>query len=181
MYRRLWTVCLGLGVLVMTMAGCEAQLPATPSGLEVGSGATLPTVGIGATLPTGGVPAQMGPRPRPSTWVDTELFAGVVTPATFNPESDPFDELYTAGGPNCSGDPDDPDEFVGFKNGVPLISESKPGDRDYNGGRWHLNIISGVDCDKYDDADSVDVLDLGDFMPTAIYFECPLLPRRGNN
>ena len=160
MYRRLWTVCLGLGVLVMTMAGCEAQLPARPSGLEVGSGATLA---------------------RPSTWVDTELFAGVVTPATFNPESDPFDELYTAGGPNCSGDPDDPDEFVGFKNGVPLISESKPGDRDYNGGRWHLNIISGVDCDEYDDADTLDDLILTDFESTNMYFECPLLPRRGKN
>ena len=53
-------------------------------------------------------------RPRPDTWVDGELFAGVVTPATFDPASDPFDELYMGGD--------------GFKDGVPLISESKPGD-----------------------------------------------------
>ncbi len=38
-----------------------------------------------------------GPRPRPQSWVDCELFAGVVTPATFDPESDPFDELYGGG------------------------------------------------------------------------------------
>lgn len=38
-----------------------------------------------------------GPLPRPHSWVDCELFAGVVTPATFDPESDPFDELYAGG------------------------------------------------------------------------------------
>ena len=168
MYRRLWTVCLSLGVLVMTMAGCEAQLPTTPSGLEVGSGATLPTVGIGATLPTGGVPAQMGPLGRPQTWVDGELFDGVVTLATFDPASDPFDELYAGGN--------------GFKDGVPLISESKPGDQDYNGGRWHMNVLkAGVDADKYATADKVEDLDLDDFESAENYFECPLLPRRGNN
>ena len=37
--------------------------------------------------------------PRPQTWVDDELFNGVVTPATFDPESDPFDELYSCTGP----------------------------------------------------------------------------------
>ena len=171
MYRRLWTVCLSLGVLVMTMAGCSAQLPTTPSGFEVGSGAS-----IGVTLPTGGVLAQMGPNPRPSTWVDGELFAGVVTPATFDPESDPFDELYT-GGEDCSGA-----AFAGFKDNVPLISESGPGDQDYNGGRWHTNVLkSSVACNKYANADGVGDLTVSDFDPTDDYFECPLLPRRGGN
>ena len=55
-----------------------------------------------------------GPRPRPQTWVDCELFDGVVTIATFKPPSEAFDELYTGGN--------------GFLNGVPLISESGPGD-----------------------------------------------------
>jgi hypothetical protein len=109
-----------------------------------------------------------GPRPRPQTWVDCELFDGVVTPATFDPESDPFDELYAGGN--------------GFKNGVPLISESKPGDQDYNGGRWHQNVLKDdVDPHKYADACSVEDLDLDDFDSTDNYFECPLLPRRGNN
>jgi len=71
--------------------------------------------------------------PRPDTWVDGELFAGVVTPATFSPSSGNFDELYM-----CPG---------GFKDGVSLISESKPGDQDYNGGRWHLNV--GTNCGAY--------------------------------
>ena len=108
-----------------------------------------------------------GPRPRPHSWVDCELFAGVVAPATFDPSSDPFDELYVGG--------------AGFKNGVPLISESKPGDADYNGGRWHKNVLkSSVDPNKYANACSVEDLDLSDFMSTGDYFECPLLPRRGN-
>jgi hypothetical protein len=116
-----------------------------------------------------------GPRPRPQTWVDGELFNGVVTPATFDPESDPFDELYVAA---C----DTPEEEVGFKGGAPLISESKPGDQDYNGGRWHANTLkAGVACDKYADADKVEDLDLNDFDSTGDYFECPLLPSRGNN
>lgn len=107
-----------------------------------------------------------GPLPRPHSWVDCELFAGVVTRATFNPDSDPFDELYAGGD--------------GFLDGVPLISESGPGDQDYNGGRWHLNVLKQeVDQGKYADACSVEELDLSDFVSTDDYFECPLLPRRG--
>ena len=107
-------------------------------------------------------------RPRPQTWVDCELFDGVVTPATFDPDAGNFDELYAGGS--------------GFKDGKPLISESKPGDQDYNGGRWHMNELkSSVDADKYQNACTVEDLDLNDFNSTENYFECPLLPRRGNN
>ena len=107
----------------------------------------------------------MGPRPKPRIWVDCQLFDGLVTPATFDPASDPFDELYAGGN--------------GFKNGAPLISDSKPGDQDYNGGRWHRNILKdNVDPDKYSDACSVEDLDLNDFKSTGDYFGCPLLPRK---
>jgi hypothetical protein len=103
---------------------------------------------------------------RAMVWADCELFATVVTPATFKPSSTPFDELYATGN---------------FKDGVPLISESKPGDQDYNGGRWHMNALkSTVSPTKYANACSVEELDLNDFMSTDMYFECPLLPRRGN-
>lgn len=109
-----------------------------------------------------------GPNPRPMTWVDCERFSGLVAPATFDPESDPFDELYAGGN--------------GFKGDAPLISESKPGDADYNGGRWHKNVLKpGVSPDKYANACSVEDLDLNDFESTSDYFECPLLPRRGRN
>ena len=107
-----------------------------------------------------------GPRPRPQSWVDCERFNGVVTPATFVPGAGNFDELYAGG--------------FGFLDGVPLISESKPGDQDSNGGRWHLNVLRpDVDPFKYGNACSVEDLDLGDFISTDQYFECPLLPRRG--
>lgn len=108
---------------------------------------------------------------RGEIWADDELFATVATPTSFKPGSGNFDELYNVG-------------VVGgaFKDGVGAISESKPGDKDYNGGRWHVNVLKeGVDPNKYPDASAVDDLDLNDFTGTDIYFECPLLPRRGKN
>ncbi len=102
---------------------------------------------------------------RTSIWADCQLYGSIVTPATFDPESDPFDELYAA-------------DYTTFKDGIGLISESKPGDQDYNGGRWHLNVLKqGVDPNKYLNACSAEDLDLSDFESTSNYFECPLLPR----
>ena len=101
-------------------------------------------------------------RPRPTIWADCQKYSGVVTPATFKPESDPFDELYAM--PEAT-----------FKDGAPLISDSKPGDQDYNGGRWHMNVLKdGVDPAKYADACVEEDLDLNDFMATDAYFGCPL-------
>ncbi|MCI0329633.1 MAG: hypothetical protein L0196_01585 [candidate division Zixibacteria bacterium] len=109
-----------------------------------------------------------GPQPRPQTWADCELFDGVVTRTDFKPTAGNFDELYAGGS--------------GFKNGVPLISESKPGDADYNGGRWHMNVLkAGVPSNKYANACRVEHLDVADFESTNQYFECPLLPRQGGN
>jgi hypothetical protein len=104
---------------------------------------------------------------RGQIWADCELFGTVGTPTSFKPTSGNFDELYNTGN---------------FKDGVGAISESKPGDRDYNGGRWHVNVLKeGVNPSKYQNACSVEELDLSDFVGTDTYFECPLLPRRGNN
>lgn len=106
---------------------------------------------------------------RGMIWADGELFATVGTPATFSGEHGRYDELYNTGGNGT------------FADGVAAISESKPGDRDFNGGRWHVNLLNpDVDPMKYADATSVDDLDLADFTSTSTYFECPLLPRRGN-
>jgi len=105
--------------------------------------------------------------PRPETWVDGERFGGVVTPATFDPANGNFDELYMCGAAGT------------FKDGVPLISDAGPGDTDYNGGRWHLNVLkAGRTCPSTADSDAD--LNLADFQSTGVYFECPLLPRRGN-
>jgi len=104
--------------------------------------------------------------PRPDSWADCERFGGVVTPNSL-PVNGPFDKLYMMPGHT-------------FKDGVPLISESKPGDQDYNGGRWHLYVLKGgVDASKYANACRVEDLNLNDFEATDKYFTCPLLPRRG--
>jgi hypothetical protein len=109
--------------------------------------------------------AQNGPPMRPTAWADCEFFRSLVAPTAFHPDAGNFDELY--GGTT-------------FKDGVPLISESKPGDQDYNGGRWHMNVLKeSVDQMKYAGACSVEELDLEDFMSTDMYFECPLRPGPG--
>jgi hypothetical protein len=100
-------------------------------------------------------------------WSDCELFGTVGTPAHFKPSSGNFDELYNG---------------ANFMDGVGAISESKPGDQDFNGGRWHVNTLKeGVSTDKYANACSIDDIDPNDFKSTSTYFECPLLPRRGHS
>ena len=167
------TVCVS-GVFLALSTGCSTQSPIGPSDAALGGRTPIPSLSSPQEADSSDASATVGAlradpaRPRPSTWVDGELFAGVVTPAMFDPESDPFDELYMGGN--------------GFKDGVPLISESKPGDQDYNGGRWHANALKAdVDPDKYADATRVEDLDLDDFVSTDNYFECPLLPRRENS
>ena len=121
-----------------------------------------------AAMPSDAAPSNGKALPRPMIWGDCELFGSVVTNTSFKPENGNFDELYAGGN--------------GFKDGVGLISDSKPGDQDFNGGRWHMNVLKeGVDPDKYMDACSVEDLDLNDFESTDNYFECPMLPLRGKN
>lgn len=104
-------------------------------------------------------------RARPPVWADCIEYVAIVTPATFKPESGNFDELYMM-----------PEAM--FYNGLPLISDSKPGDQDYNGGRWHMNVLkAGVDASKYNMACKEEDLDLEDFTSTDIYFSCPVLPK----
>jgi len=107
-----------------------------------------------------------GKRPQPPIWADCRVYSGIVVPATFKPNSDSFDELYVMPGAMFYGE-------------VPLISDSKPGDKDYNGGRWHLNVLKdGVDTAKYAEACKMEDLDPADFDSTPDYFECPLRPRK---
>lgn len=109
--------------------------------------------------------ADKGKLPQPTIWADGIKYLGLVVPASFSPHSDSFDELYVLPG------------MAKFYNDVPLISGSKPGDRDYNGGRWHLNVLkAGIDPVKYIMANKEDDLDLADFDSTDMYFECPLRP-----
>lgn len=114
-----------------------------------------------------GLVQALGAQRGGKIWADCRLFGTVGTPAHFRPGKGPFDELYNIGPAGGA-----------FKNGVTAISESKPGDQDFNGGRWHVNVLKeGVDNSKYSNACSVEDLDPADFMDSGIYFECPLLPR----
>lgn len=99
---------------------------------------------------------------EPAIWSDCEAFGTNGTTANFKPTAGNFDELYNG---------------ANFAEGLGAISESKPGDRDYNGGRWHVNTLrKGVDPDKYNDVCMVEDIDLSDFVSTSTYFECPLRP-----
>ena len=139
----------------------------------IGIGALLAIIFLAGCETTTGVDAvkvqpdqNLSKTGRTSIWADCDLYGGIVTPATFEQDKGPFDEIYVAG-------------FTTFKDGIGAISESKPGDQDYNGGRWHVNVLKqGVDPDKYLNACSVEDLDLNDFDSTPTYFECPLLPRK---
>lgn len=103
--------------------------------------------------------------PRTTVWSDDILFRTVVTPAVFDGDHGNYDKLYAGS----------------FYDGVGLISESKPGNQDYNGGRWNLYVLKDPTSTKYSNATSDKDLDKDDFESDEAYFECPLLPTKGNN
>ena len=114
------------------------------------------------------VAAKKDPKPGAQhggmIWADGELFRTIGTPATFKAGNGPFDRLFQGA----------------FLDGIGAISESKPGDQDFNGGRWSVWVQKeGVTTD-YSTANSYEDLNENDFEPAGIYFECPLLPQRGN-
>ena len=103
---------------------------------------------------------------QPPIWASCDLYSDLVVPANFKLSSDSFDELYVM-------------PMAMFYDGVLLISDSRPGDQDYNEGRWHLNILKpNVDPAKYSEACKEMDLDPMDFDSTEAYFECPLRPRK---
>ena len=105
-------------------------------------------------------------KKTPAIWADCEIFATNGTNTSFKPGHGNFDNLYTG---------------TTFADGIGSISESKPGDTDYNGGRWHVYTLKAGVTTDYSSACSVEDLDLNDFEPTDTYFECPLRPMRGNS
>lgn len=63
-------------------------------------------------------------------WYNGELYGTVVTPAML-PDKGPFDTLYVF----------DENQFPGQR----LVSNAAPGDPDYNGGRWHVHLVTNID------------------------------------
>ena len=115
-------------------------------------------------------------------WANGEIYDTIVTPATFlSPPAHSTDTLYSF----------DHSGLIGQRP----VSDSAPGDRHYNGGRWSVKMVVFTEqgLDAHDpDGDGIvnfeltgakEVLDhqeLGHIviMDTTIYFECPLLPAK---
>jgi hypothetical protein len=72
--------------------------------------------------------ATAGGPPAGAFWVDGMTYRTVVTPAQL-PNKGPKDGLYII-------------EGLGGQNPV---AEAKPGDRDYNGGRWQVYVLAFTD------------------------------------
>ena len=119
-------------------------------------------------------------RASAAIWSHGELYGTVGTPAVFmDPPEGTTDTLYNFG---MSG-----------LEGQRAISAAAPGDQDFNGGRWHVVLVTftdqgmavhdpdgdGVVNFELTSADQVLAhMALGHLIltDTDIYFECPLLP-----
>lgn len=115
-------------------------------------------------------------------WANNTLYDTILTDTAFHlPAVQSTDTLYNF--------------MLSGLAGQRAISESSPGDRDYNGGRWAVKLAVFTDTGKavHDpDGDGVvnfeltnddaiyQHIQLGhlEIIDTAIYFECPLLPRK---
>ena len=128
--------------------------------------------------------ALAGPATRVAgaLWAHDSLYDTVLTDTAFvSPPVQSTDALY----------------FFGMSGleGQRSVSEAAPGDRGYNGGRWRIMVVrftetgarvhdadgdGGVDFELTNAEDVLHQQTLGHLViePTAISFECPMLPRR---
>jgi hypothetical protein len=130
----------------------------------------LASLGAAALTAAFASTALAGGPPGPAFYVDGELYRTVGTPTDFSQTGAPahtFDTVY---------------EFFGV---ITNVASSAPGDRDYNGGRWMV-IGATWNVDPYDLFSEEEVLaaaDAGDITLTQEpikWFECPVIPSRGN-
>lgn len=129
--------------------------------------------------------AQGSMRVADAIWVDGEIYDTVITPTTFvAPPAKSTDIIYSF--------------MMSGLDGQRSVAESAPGDRDYNGGRWNVQMVAftaqGLDVHDPDGdgmanfelTSAEEVIEheqLGHIIinHANFYFECPLLPRRGNH
>jgi hypothetical protein len=122
---------------------------------------------------------------KAAVWADDQLFDVILTDTSFkSPPPQSTDVIFSFAASGLSGQRS--------------VAESAPGDPDYNGGRWTVFVVTFTELGKsiHDpDGDGVvdfeltnaeDVLhhaELGHLtlQEAGIYFECPLLPRRGQH
>ena len=110
--------------------------------------------------------AQAGP-PGGMIYANDELYRTVGTPTDL-PEHGPFDAIYVLGDPS---------------DGLAAVSESAPGDRDYNGGRWEVHMVTfeTIEPTQFTNADDLlDAASRGEVSigPVVRRFVCPLIKSR---
>lgn len=124
-------------------------------------------------------------RVAEAIWADGELYDTIITPTTFvAPPEHSTDIIYSF--------------MMSGLDGQRSVAESAPGDSDYNGGRWNVMMVvfTAQGLDVHDpDGDGIvnfELMSVEDVTEHAqldhimindanFYFECPLLPRRGNH
>jgi hypothetical protein len=135
------------------------------------------TTVMALALGAGAVSANNGKGPpHAGIYVDDVLYRTVGTPTDFSNTGAPassFDHIYALG-TDANGDP------------LANVADAKPGDKDYNGGRWMVFLVTWniTPVQLTNDGQlmyyaSQGWLDIG-ATPVA-EFECPVIPIRGNS
>jgi hypothetical protein len=131
-------------------------------GLALSGALLISAVAVGTT-------AAGGP-PHVGFYVDGALYRTIGTPTDFSGTGAPahsFDRIFALG------------------EGLTNVAEAKPGDRDFNGGRW---MVIPVDWAGYtptqltsaDDLIALEAAGMISFGDPVKYFECPVIPLPGN-
>ncbi len=124
-----------------------------------------------------------GGPPGLSFYVDGDQYRTVGTPTDFFGTGAPastFDKIY-----NISSDANGDQLFDSDGTPIVNVAESKPGDRDFNGGRWMvLQVTWNVDPEQLTSAEAVEAAALaGDLSidPSPVKeFLCPVIPANGH-
>jgi len=131
------------------------------------------TVAAGMLASAGVGTALAGGPPGVGFYVDDHLYRTVGTPTDFSGTGAPdssFDKIYALG--------------VGLMN----VAEAKPGDRDFNGGRWMvLEVVWAEGVTPVQFTNDADILAAASGQNPSLWinpdpikqFECPVIPLRG--
>lgn len=126
------------------------------------AGAML-ALAVGATAVSA---SGLGP-PHLGFYVDGHLYRTIGTPTDFS----------ATGAPAASYDA----IFV-FTDGATPVAEAKPGDRDFNGGRWRVHLVTWTDSMAATQLTSAEEIALYESLgkltisATDVAFECPVIP-----
>ena len=109
----------------------------------------------GLSIPAGAMADGLGP-PGGTIYAFDQAFRTVATPTSL-PDVGPFDTIYVF--PDCPA--------------CASVSESAPGSRDYNGGRWRVVAAGGITTQLTNAADVV--ANASSLADTGTRFVCPLI------